>query len=262
MMTLDRSALQAIDGFSFFKDPRMEEVAWIRHAFLTRRGGVSLPPYHTLNWGGNNGDLESHVRENRNLTARMFGVDPARFLLLQQVHQDGILVLKDTTRGLPTLLEYDAVITNLPDLFIGILTADCLPVLIADRTRRVIAAVHAGRQGTSLHILNKVLRKMGEIFESSPDDLLITLGPSIGPCCYEIDHRVFSAEWKPFSVSREENKWWVNLAEINISLLLKEGVAEGQISRIDLCTCCHPDLFYSYRRDGKTGRQFSFIGLH
>lgn len=261
MNILDRVALKTRNGLSYFEIPKMAEIGWIKHAFLTRQGGVSLPPYHSLNWGSHNGDLEEHVIQNRNRTASTFGVDPGRFFLLRQVHQDGILLLRGLIENIPSSLEYDAVITDSPNVLVGILTADCLPVLIADRTKRVIAAVHAGRQGTALHIVKKVLRKMEETFDSSPGDLLIALGPSIGPCCYEIDDRVFQPEWKPFSISKRGGKWWADLARITLSSLKREGITEDQISWIDLCTCCHSELFYSYRRDGQTGRQFSFIGI-
>jgi YfiH family protein len=261
MVLLDRSALRTKNGFSCFEMPGMEDLSWIKHAFLTRQGGVSLPPYHTLNWSGNNGDLEEHVTENRNRTAGMFNVDPARFLLLRQVHGDGVLVLKHPVGGFHAPLEYDAVMTDAPDLFLGILTADCLPILIVDKIRRVVAAVHAGRQGTALRLLTTVLRKMEEVFKSPPGDLLVSMGPCIGPCCYEIDEKVFRSEWKPFSVSSGKNKWRIDLAEINLSLLREAGITEDRISRVGLCTCCHADLFYSYRREGRTGRQLSFIGI-
>lgn len=255
------SSLKTIDGLSYFEAPELAKINWIKHAFLTRQGGVSLPPYHSLNWGNLNGDLEEHVTQNRNRTAKAFGLNSGQFFLLRQIHQDGVLLLKQPGDQTPSLLEYDSVITDASHIFVGILTADCLPILIVDIRKRVVAAVHAGRQGTALHIVKKVLRKMEEAFNSSPGDLLISLGPSIGPCCYEIDDKVFRDEWKPFSVSKGRGKWLVDLARINISLLKADGIKEDQISWIDLCTCCHTDLFYSYRREGQTGRQLSFIGI-
>jgi YfiH family protein len=156
---------------------------------------------------------------------------------------------------------YDAVITNSPNTFLGILTADCLPIFIVDQKRKVIAAVHAGRQGTTLHIVPKVLEKMREVFECSAQDLLISLGPSIGPCCYEIDEKVFQPEWQPFSTLKEKSKWMVDIAQINISQMKGQGIQEEQMSGIDLCTSCHNDLFFSYRKEGRTGRQLSFIGI-
>ncbi len=132
---------------------------------------------------------------------------------------------------------------------------------MVDIKNRVIAAVHAGRQGTSLHIVTKVLRKTKEEFGCSLGDFLVVLGPSIGPCCYELDEEVFRPEWEPFSISKGERKWMVDLAKINIEKMKSEGIEEEQIFRIDLCTHCHQDLFFSYRGEGQTGRQLSFIGI-
>jgi copper oxidase (laccase) domain-containing protein len=125
----------------------------------------------------------------------------------------------------------------------------------------VIAAIHAGRQGTALHITAKVLKKMEEEFGCSSKDLLIALGPCIGSFCYEIDEKVFHSKWIPFSTSRGEGRWIVDLVQINIAQMKREGIKEEQISWINLCTHCHSDLFFSYRKEGRTGRQLSFIGM-
>jgi len=158
-------------------------------------------------------------------------------------------------------LEYDAQITDSPNMFLGILTADCIPIFVVDQKRKVIAAIHAGRQGTALHITAKVLRKMGKEFNCSSKDLLIGMGPSIGSCCYEIDEKVFDQEWELFSTSKGAGKWMVDLAKNNVAQMKREGVKEEQISWINLCTHCHSDLFFSYRKEGRTGRQLSVIGM-
>jgi len=236
-------------------------MGWVRHAFLTRKGGVSLPPYGTLNVSNENGDREEDVTQNKNRIAKTFYFDPIHLVLLNQIHQDRILLLREPFSTLPSLLEFDALITNARNIFLGILTADCLPIFIVDQNRKVIAAIHAGRQGTALHITKKVLKKMEEEFGSSLEDLIIALGPSIGPCCYEIDEKVFIPEWESFSISRGERRWITDLAQINIAQMKEGGIKGEQISWIDLCTCCHSDLFFSYRKEGQTGRQLSFIGM-
>jgi len=95
----------------------------------------------------------------------------------------------------------------------------------------------------------------------SPKDLWVALGPSIGSCCYEIDEKVFLQEWAPFATMNGVGKWRIDLPRINIAQMKEEGIGEDQIFRIDLCTRCHPDLFFSYRGEGQTGRQLSFIGI-
>jgi YfiH family protein len=306
----------------------MAELGWVRHAFLTRQGGVSIPPYDSLNMSDKNGDREDFVSENKNRIATAFRFDSGRLILLDQMQQDQILLMREPVVTLPSLvgdslamslrgsetteaisqdienteiaapacrnacheafqgqqalrragtlplvarndkkeitkrfLEYDAMVTNSPDIFLGILTADCLPIFAIDQKRKVIAAIHAGRQGTSLRITAKVLKKMKRDFACSSRDFLISLGPSIGPCCYEIDEEVFHPDWKPFSTTKGAGKVMVDLAQINIAQMKSEGIKEEQISWINLCTRCHADLFFSYRGEGRTGRQLSFIGI-
>ena len=261
MNILNRTALKTKNDIPYFEIPEITKFEWVRHAFLTRQGGVSLPPHDSLNLSDKNGDREEFISRNKNLVATAFGFDPSRLILLDQMQQDQILLLKGPVMTLPSPLEYDALITNSPNTCLGILTADCLPILLVDQKTKVIAAVHAGRQGTALHITARVIKKMEKEFGCSSKDLLIAIGPSIGSCCYEIDKRVFHREWEPFSISRGAGKWMVDLAQINIAQMKREGIKEEQIFWINLCTHCHGDFFFSYRREGETGRQLSFIGI-
>ncbi len=261
MNILKRSDLKMRSTIPYFEIPEMAMLGWIRHGFLTRRGGISPSPYESLNLGVDSGDSVGHVSRNKHLIAQAFGFDSRNLILLDQVQKDQILVLKKPLDTLPSLLEYDALITNSPNRFLGILTADCLPILVVDRRKKVIAAIHAGRPGTGLHITTKVLKKMEEEFGCSSGDLLISLGPFIGPCCYEIDEKVFRREWEPFATGRGMERWALDIAGFNLSQIKKEGVEVDQILRIDLCTSCHNDLLFSYRREGRTGRQLSFVGI-
>jgi YfiH family protein len=261
MNILGRSALKTRNNLPYFEIPELANLGWTRHAFLTRQGGVSPSPYISLNLSDKNGDHEESVSRNKNLIVKAFGFNSRHLILLDQMQQDQILLLKEPAHTLPSPLEYDALITNSPNTILGILTADCLPIIVVDQEKKVIAAIHAGRQGTALHITTKVLKKMKEVFGCLLKDLLIAIGPSIGSLCYEIDERVFRPEWKPFSAPRGTEKWMVDLAQINISQMKREGIKEEQISWINLCTHCHNDLFFSYRKEGRTGRQLSFIGI-
>ncbi len=261
MNILGRSHLKVKNAVCYFETPEFGKFGWIRHAFLTRRGGVSLPPYGSLNLSDKNGDEKECVLRNKDLIGRTFGFDPSRLVLLDQMQQDQILFLKEPFITLPSPLQYDAVITNSPNVILAILTADCLPIFVVDQERKITAAIHAGRNGTALHITAKVLKKMKEDFGCSSRNLLIALGPSIGGCCYEIDEKAFDPEWEPFSTSKETGRWMVDLAQINIAQMKRDGIEDDQISWINLCTRCCGDLFFSYRREGRTGRQLSFIGI-
>ncbi len=261
MNIINRFGLKTKKGISYFEIPDWKGLHWIQHAFLTRRGGMSNPPYDSLNLDHRNGDQEETVSKNRNRVAQFFGFDSNRLILLDQRHQDNILLLKEPFLSLPKGLEFDAMITNASNLILGILTADCIPILIVDQKKRVIAAIHAGRQGTALQITKKVLKRMGLEFGCLKSDLLIGVGPSIGPCCYEIDEKSFHSGWRPFSILKGGGKWKVNLAQINLDQIKDEGIQDGQIFWVNLCTHCHSDLFFSYRKEGQTGRQLSFIGI-
>jgi YfiH family protein len=261
MNILNRSGLKAKNGIYYFGIPEMTELGWIQHGFLTRKGGVSPPPFDSLNLSDDTGDKNQNVTQNRDAIATAFGFDSKRLILLDQIHQDQTLTLKEPSDIPLSPLAYDAAITNSPNKFLGILTADCVPIFVIDRKKKVIAAIHAGRQGTGLHITTKVLKKMKDEFGCLPEDLLITLGPSIGFCCYEIDEKVFVPEWEPYSMVLGDGKWMLDLARVNIAQLEDEGIKEEQVFWIDLCTSCHSDLFFSNRKEGKTGRQLSFIGI-
>lgn len=259
-----RSDLRMNNGLPFFQASCLSGIPWLRHGFLTRRrkidsfheeGELSVGSAHSASW-------EEALRNRREI-ATAFGFDPERLVMLKQVHRDGVLIVKEPPRNFSDPLEYDAMITDVPDLVLGIRTADCLPILMVDPSRKVIAAVHAGRAGTALRITPKVLKVMEEAFGCSPRDLRIAFGPSIGSCCYEIDERVFQTEWEPFSIPCGEGRWRIDLARINIAHLQREGGRREQMERADLCTRCHGDLFFSYRREGHrlAGTQLSFIGM-
>ncbi|RPJ04712.1 MAG: laccase domain-containing protein, partial [Deltaproteobacteria bacterium] len=206
MAIINRSALRADNGLPFFEAPEIARIPWVRHGFLTRKGGVSPPPYDTLNMGGAGGDLSGNLSRNGNRIAETFRFDRNRLILLNQRHGDGILLLKEPMHAIAPPLEYDALMTNVPNLFLGILTADCLPILVVDPRRKAIGAIHAGRSGTALRITSKCLKTMTDEFGSSVGDLRIAIGPSIGSCCYEIDRHVFQGDWEPFSASAGEGR--------------------------------------------------------
>jgi YfiH family protein len=261
MNILEPSSFRVENGLPSFQVSELDPLRWLRHGFLTRKGGVSPPPFDSLNISLSKGDQAEHVSENKQRIARVFGFHTENLVLLNQMHQDRILVLKESLPVLPSLLEYDASITNIPGTFLGIKTADCLPIMIIDFKKRVIAAIHAGRQGTALRITTQVLRLMKAEFGCSTRDLLVALGPSIGACCYEIDERVFKSEWEPFATPTGPGRWKVDLAQINIAHIKSEGIDEAQLFWVNLCTRCHRDLFFSHRKEIRTGRQLSFIGM-
>jgi YfiH family protein len=261
MKIFRQSSLKTDHGLPRFGISEMADLKWLQHAFLTRKGGTSPSPFHSLNVSIATGDSKDDTARNKKVIAEAFQFDPDRLVLLHQKHQDHVLILKESEGHPPSDLDYDAMITDSPNQFLGIKTADCLPILVIDRVKKVIAAIHAGRQGTVLTITPKVLQTMERVFGCARKDLLIALGPSIGVCCYEIDERVFQPELEPHSIPKGNGKWMMDLPRMNMVQIREEGIKEDQIFWIDLCTACNTDLFFSHRKEGRTGRQLSFIGI-
>jgi hypothetical protein len=245
-----------------------KELDFVIHAFCTRQGGVSGGSFASLNVSAREGDGTDHVRLNFERIAAAFGISVSQFLLVHQVHRDGVWVLDGRTplpkHGPPP--ELDAVVTDRPGVALCIKTADCVPVFLVDPIRRVIGAVHAGWRGTAMQIVEKAVKEMVQRFGTRSADLSAIVGPAIGPCCYEVDTGVYQAmSHHPkrdsfFHACREEGKWMLDLFLANRYQLLRAGLLPERIRTADHCTACHPELFFSHRaQGGSTGRQLNFI---
>jgi YfiH family protein len=238
--------------------------------FTTRHEGVSRPPYNSLNLGLNTLDTSHNVHGNRSLLARTFGCRVERLVTVTQVHRNDLLVIDEpnTEFGHFQKLECDGIVTNQPGVMIAVGVADCLPILLLDPDRRVVAALHAGWKGTAGGIAVKGVDAMVELFGSKPDRILAALGPAIGPCCYEVDLPVreafgqSGAVWDEAAEAAGEGRWRLDLVAANRRQLLDAGVREEHLETAGHCVSCAGDWFFSYRRDGgETGRQAGFIML-
>lgn len=196
------------------------------------------------------------------------------FITVKQVHGDSILIINSTVDDIVSFAEdakqrqFDAIITNRTHTGIGVFTADCLPILLYDPVRSVIAAVHAGWRGTIMGILSKVVCQMVYIFKCQPDTILAGMGPAIGSCCYAVGETVIeplksvNPEWERFLIPSEYGKAKLDITALNIRQIEDAGILAKNIFSVGLCTSCSEDLFFSYRRDGiGTGRMFSGIML-
>jgi polyphenol oxidase len=175
----------------------------------------------------------------------------ANLATLQQIHSERWVDACGRSGGLG---EGDALLENSPGAAVAVKTADCVPILLVDERHRAVAAVHAGWRGTAAHITSGVLRAMAERFETDTADLHAAIGPSIGKCCYEVGPEV-SVHFG------EHGKTHIDLSEANRKQLLAAGVSANRVYVSNLCTRCQMNHFYSFRRDGATGRQYSFIGI-
>ncbi len=238
--------------------------------FTTRHEGVSRTPYNSLNLGTNTQDQAHSVEGNRSLLARAFGITQEKMVTVKQTHGSDILVIDEPNDDVSHFLgiEGDAIITNQPGIMIGVCVADCVPILLCDPEKKVIAAVHAGWKGTAAKLASKTVAGMKSLFECSPKKLQAFIGPCIGKCCYEVDAPVKQAfiqnelDWNAYTEPVGTDRWSLDLTAANQALLLAAGIPALQIQVSGMCVCCHRELFFSYRRDGaETGRQMGFIML-
>ncbi len=260
--------LQKKKTIEYLQSPLLNNCDFLEHAFCTRRGGASRDDYNSLNMSFREGDEEFRVLQNWDRLATAFDIPMEQFLVVNQVHGDAIFVIKPHGSYFSSSdeLSYDAIITPRADLAICIKTADCVPVFLVDKVKKVIAVVHAGWKGTALAISAKVIRLMQNQYRCQPADILAAIGPSIGKCCYEVDQVTADAFRKHkysdlfFQQGSKKDKWMLDLPEANRRQILETGITENNIEVSKYCTVCNQDMFFSHRGSGGiTGRQVNFM---
>ncbi|MDK2992338.1 MAG: purine-nucleoside/S-methyl-5-thioadenosine phosphorylase / adenosine deaminase [Clostridiales bacterium] len=261
-----------VDGIGFFTTPLFGQTNVAKACFSTRRGGISTGALASLNLGFNRGDDAAIVDENYQRLCDAIGIKPEQLFFGNQVHGDVIkrvyvdeqgksFVNGGTARGV------DSLITDQPNVALVTLYADCVPLYFLDLTHKAIGLSHAGWRGTVAGIGVKTLQAMEEAFDTRPEQCLAAVGPSIGPCCFEVDEPVarrfleLQDAYENIVIKRGD-KYSVDLWRANMLQLMQAGVKESNIALAGLCTACHPHLFYSHRRDkGDTGRMAAMIML-
>jgi polyphenol oxidase len=282
---------QRSKGIQILQAEVLKKFPWIVHGFSTRVGGKSrLAGKPALNLGFTDWDSRAAVTSNRSLLLVALGEPKMPLTSLRQVHSDVVHIISDPPSESPC---GDAIATRQPGLLLGVQTADCVPILLADTAKRVVAAIHAGWRGTLARIAAKTLGRMRQEFGTRPEDVVAAIGPAIGRCCYEVGPEVAlafasqfprAAEWfnGPFAAQAEgEQQHWLpwltmmppghqpeperaklDLRAANRWQLVDAGVSPRKIAVSALCTKCRADLFFSYRREGAgTGRLMAVIGI-
>lgn len=240
--------------------------AGVLNAIFTRHGGCSKKPYHSLNTGGTVGDEPSDVLENH---LRIFKAINRPFdsrFDVWQVHGNEIVVTnRPRAQGQPHT-KADGILTNNASVSLMMRFADCVPVLLYDRIKKVAGIVHAGWQGTMLHVTERAVITMIKEFGSAASDIIAGIGPSIGPDAYEVGAEViqstkeaFPRAWRDLLVTRN-GKTTLNLWLANEFMLAGCGV--GSIEHANICTYENTRDWYSHRREnGKTGRFAALIAV-
>ena len=264
-----------------------DKIPWLVHGFSTRPGGVSASDgERVLNLGFTEWDTRENVLENRRRFQAALGAPDHTLVSLRQFHSD---VVRLFDAAPPEPCRGDASATDRHGLLLAVQTADCVPILLADTRRRVVAAVHAGWRGTLRRIVQKTVGRMRMEYGTRPEDLVAAIGPAIGGCCYEVGTEVardFSSqfaqaeEWfDELRTGEEPNPLqWLNmmppghqpppknvrldLRKANRAQLLDAGLSGKNIFVSDLCTACRSDLLFSYRKEGpQSGRLMAVIGI-
>jgi polyphenol oxidase len=254
---------------------RLLDEAGFSHAFFTRRGGVSQAPWDSLNLAVGVGDTAEAVVENLARAARALGVPPQRLYFLSQVHGSDFRVLDGTEPQEEVVrMVGDITISRTPGVGCGVRTADCVPILVADRASGVVAAIHSGWRGTAARVVVTAVNALRELIGGS-GDLIAAIGPHIEVCCFEVGDDVAAELARASSLgegalerSRSQGanpvegsgKPRVNLRRIVRAQLGELGIAREAIDDVLGCTVCDRERFYSYRRDrDRSGRLLSAI---
>ena len=261
----------------FFSYRAFDPYTKVTNVVSTRVGGRSKPPYDSLNLGLHVGDDPDTVLENRAALCQALGIEPERPTIPEQVHGNAVAVVDASQRGAGAIVDddalrgADAVVTNAPEVPLVVFVADCVAVSFFDPEQSAVGLAHAGWKGTVGRIAERTLAAMGEAFGSKPADVIVGVSPAIGPGHYEVGQDVVDAYRKEFgkegsAVFIQEDMhgtFYLDLWGANIWQLQSAGVAADHITSTEMCTACHPDLFYSHRHEnGRTGRFAGLIMLH
>ncbi|MFC1883137.1 peptidoglycan editing factor PgeF [Thermodesulfobacteriota bacterium] len=239
------------NGLVYFKYPRLAIHNELKNCVFSRNGGVSAPPFDSLNSSYSVGDDPKNVTENLNNIKREIGA--RKLIFMDQVHGTNIAeIWNDKFGDLEEISETDALISRTPGIALMVKQADCQGVILFDTKNSAFGVVHCGWRGNVQNILGRVVNLMAREFGSKGSDIIGAIGPSLGPCCGEfVDHkRIFPGDFEDFMIGENHFDLW----SLSAHQLMEAGVKESNIEIAGICTQCCTDLFYSYRGEGNTGR--------
>jgi purine-nucleoside/S-methyl-5'-thioadenosine phosphorylase / adenosine deaminase len=239
----------------------------LKHGVFTRRGGVSQPPFATLNLGGNVGDDPKAVRHNHELMYSALGVRGDRACTVWQVHSADTLIVSGPVAGRRWIAQADGMVTDRSDTPLAMRFADCTPILLYDPVRGVIGMAHAGWRGTVQGVAAGTAQLMVQAYGCKPSDIQAAIGPSIGPERYQVGEEVVAAIIQHFGaadglIRRDpaDGTAYLDLWAANRLDLQRVGVEQIEIAGI--CTAQHTDQFFSHRAEkGHTGRFGAVMSL-
>ncbi|MCR4403205.1 MAG: peptidoglycan editing factor PgeF [Firmicutes bacterium] len=258
-------------GVEYLVFPELEAIGAVSHAFTTRRGGTSEGPFATLNMAFHVGDDPHRVRKNRGLVLSALGAPEGGLVAGEQVHGEAVAVVGPEDRGrdwspwsqgIPST---DCLVTASPGVVISCYVADCVPVFLADRSGRAIGLVHAGWRGIARRAPVRAVEALCAELHVSPRRLVAGIGPSIGPCCYEVGREVAeacesAAGTADIARPTGSQRFRLDLKEACRRELELAGLEPDSIVVAPHCTSCRFDLFFSHRAArGTTGRMAAIM---
>jgi len=254
-------------NFTFYLSGYLKEEYGIVFCFTNRIGGYSKEKFGSLNVGYHTGDNNMNVKRNREIILKKLGLGGAtKIYSAEQIHGDRILDIgRELNLENDNINEKaDCLITDLKDVPVMVMGADCNLILMADTKSKVVAAVHAGWRGTLQGIVSNVVSYMKERFKSGKGDIVAAFGPSIRKCCYKVDKILIEKFTEKFDSGDffeiRENDYFLDLVKVNRMQLKEAGINDDNIYDCRECTFCNHS-FYSYRRSGITGRQGAIAAI-
>jgi YfiH family protein len=250
--------------------PSLAQFPWLACGVSTRHGGVSAPPFDTLNIGLHVGDDRDAVLENRRRFCEALGGALDSLVTGAQVLGSAVAWVTEADRGKgasdteTSLPDTDALITDSPGVSLLAFSADCPLVAVVDIERRAIGLAHASRKGTFGRIAARTVAAMQKVLGCRPEAMHAAIAPCIGPCCYEVGREILGDAPPGFSryFTQRDRTFHLDLWTANVEQLAEAGLPPDHIERPSACTCCSPDRFFSYRAaGGRTGRFGLLLGI-
>ncbi|HEX3247454.1 MAG TPA: peptidoglycan editing factor PgeF [Chloroflexota bacterium] len=249
--------------FPLFLFRSFNAIKGIAHGVTTRHGGVSRGAYSSLNLSLSVQDDEAAVLENKRRVSEAFNVSPSSLLTTKQVHGAAVIEVTDDLWSIDDSPRADALITDRPGPLLLQRFADCVPIFFAESQGRAVGLAHAGWRGTLLNVAAATVAALEASYRTKPSDLVVGIGPSIGPCCFEVGTNVADQfHGSPNVIINRQPRPHVDLWEANRLALMRVGVVPEAIEVARICTHCQKDDYFSHRALGyPAGRFGGVIGL-
>ncbi|WBY63535.1 peptidoglycan editing factor PgeF [Thermocaproicibacter melissae] len=261
-------------GVQYLTFPSFSTYSFVRHAFSTRAGGVSQNEFSSMNLGFGRGDSDENVLENYRRFCNAVGFNFNSLVSSAQDHHTNIRRVGKEHCGIgiwkpKDMQSVDGLITNEPGVTLVTHYADCVPIFLLDPVKHAVGLAHAGWRGTVARIASAAVEAMTREFGSRPQDMLAGIGPSIGPCCFEVDAPVRDAFAQLTDLNPQElihddgnGKFHIDLWETNRRILMRAGLKASSITVAEICTKCNSNLLFSHRATGgKRGGLAAFLAL-